>query len=231
MNAPFIYIGENLATALSARVEIVTVGSQPQEKVTVGSLPQQTYVDIRRDVDGEIVLRVSELAELTSLEHEWVAVIDELSRVAPFVNDCEEEPYHNGDPDKAPTSDRLSLSVWTFRAKKGMDIEVRHSGDMTFTAVNRDGKQVCEFEFALKKSRIWLHHMETEEDYRQQGIAKRVMQIAWNALGGFQVPYGEHTPDADEYYLTPDGKALVDHCLDVGILPPSSCGYPDRAGS
>jgi hypothetical protein len=44
-------------------VEIVTVGSQARE----------TYVDIRCDVDGTIALRVFELAELTSLEHEWIA--------------------------------------------------------------------------------------------------------------------------------------------------------------
>lgn len=115
---------------------------------------------------------------------------------------------------------RLITNYFPIIRRSGNDFEA-------YLTVNQVQQQVghIEIEDYDDDGRMWLFYVETDANFRRRGIATALMRAAVQYHGAIyvsQAGQGDHEQrdQNDTRWLTQDGAALVNSCVQRGILRP-----------
>ncbi len=111
-----------------------------------------------------------------------------------------------------------------FEDKQGRIIEFEVDGDII---AHIQGKKIGEIQFDFSEdsfghSHAYIFNMYVDKAYRRVGIGTEMIRLASNIHGRkFGRPsFGEQggSEKASSEYFLPDGRALIRHCISIGII-------------
>jgi hypothetical protein len=112
------------------------------------------------------------------------------------------------------------INAMNFTDKKGRPIQLQCCAPTIYAYCN--GVKIGELDFQDFDDGLILSFVEVKEEYRRAGIAVEMIKFAKEQVGDFALPgLGWNARRDDQLHTTQDGRALLNHCFNFGILTKS----------